>query len=166
MPVVRYQEVQRFSNLRWLWIFMIGLVIAELVLLVPALQANSQSSIIITLTLLAGLLPILLILFVFRYDLKVDHEGLHYRFFPRSIRWKKIPLTMIASANLKNKETFYEKVHLGYSHNPFTRTEIVNITGNKYLELILKDGVVVKLGSENPEEILVVLNKLNIPADE
>jgi hypothetical protein len=108
----------------------------------------------------ALVLPMILIFFVLRYELKVDETGVHYRFIPRIIRWHTVAFGRIASYQVRDKETWHEKLHMGYQRNLFTKTTSVNIAGNKYLILTLKDGATIKLGTENPDAIEYTLKRL------
>jgi hypothetical protein len=152
-----YSETQRFSNLRWLWVLMVGLLLAEVLVVLPGLMDNPSLLIV---TMAISLIPIVLILVVFRYELTIDHSGIKYRFIPRLIRWRVIPFADVQFYTLQEKRTLYEKIQIGYSKNLFLKNEIINITGNKYLVLELKSGARVKLGTENADTMAQVLKKL------
>ena len=158
MKNYQHIEVQRFSQVRWLWFIMLALLIAELLFLAP--QLIDEQPMLLIISMAALVLPMILIFFVLRYELKVDETGIHYRFIPRIIRWHTVAFGSIASYQVRDKETWHEKFHMGYQRNLFTKTTSVNIAGNKYLILTLKDGATIKLGTENPDAIEYTLKRL------
>lgn len=153
---MNYSETQRFRNLRWLWMIMIGLLLAEVVFILPELIHNPIRLVV---TLVASLMPFLLILFVFSYEVRIDQAGVKYRFSPRLNRWKVIQFDDVQSYSIKEKSTLYERFHLGYSKSLFLKNEIVNITGNKYMVLVLKNGAVIKLGTEHADTMERILKR-------
>jgi hypothetical protein len=158
MKTLQHIEVQRFSQVRWLWFLMLALLIAELLFLAP--QLIHEQPLLLILSLTAFLLPMILILFVLRFEFKIDEAGIHYRFIPRIIGWQTIVFANVAAYQVRDKESWYEKFHMGYHRNLFTKTTSVNIAGSKYLILTLKDGATIKLGTENPEAVEYALKKL------
>lgn len=164
MKGFQHIEVQRFSQLRWLWFLMLALLIAELLFLTP--QLIHEQPMLLIFSLVAFLLPMILILFVLRYELKIDDAGIHYRFIPRIIRWHTLAFAQVAAYEVRNKETWHEKLQLGYHRNLFTKTTSVNITGSKYLVLTLKNGATIKLGTCNPETVEFTLKKLSSETNE
>jgi hypothetical protein len=158
MKNYQHAEVQRFSRVRWLWFIMLALLIAELLFLAP--QWIDEQPVLLIISMAALVLPMILILFILRYEFRIDENGIHYRFIPRLIRWQTIGFGNIVSHQVRDKETWHEKFHMGYQRNLFTKTTSVNIAGNKYLILTLKDGATIKLGTENPETVAYILKKL------
>lgn len=157
MKALQHIEVQRFSQVRWLWFALIALLVAELLILAP--QLAHDQPLLLALSLVAFLLPMVLILFVLRYELKIDEGGIHYRFIPRVLHWKTLSYDQVASFEVREKKTFYEKFHMGYHHSIFTKTTTINISGNQYLVLTLRDGVLVKLGTSEGSALEYILKR-------
>lgn len=160
MRINPYREVQRFSQVRWLWFVLIALLIVELLIFVPVLDEDENNALLLVLSLAALLLPLILILFVFKFEFAIDEEGIHYRFIPKIIRWKTIAVGSIESFQVKEKESWFEKLHYGFHRNIFRNIITINITGNKYLVLSLRSGGTLKLGTENGDSVAYTLKKL------
>jgi len=120
-------------------------------------------------TLILGLafafLPVVVILFYSKFQLKVDSAGIHYKFFPGIIKWRIIAKEMIDSFEVTAKRSFFEKIECGYSRNRLNRTTMMNISGEKFARIKLKDGRRFKIGSENPESLERALRKLTSTAN-
>ena len=155
-----YNEVQRFSQVRWLWFVLIALLITELLIFVPVLGEDENNTLLLLISLAALLLPMILILFVFKFELSIDQDGIRYRFIPKIIRWKTIPLSSIESFHVKAKESWFEKIHYGFHRNIFKNIVIINITGSKYLVVSLRGGATLKLGTENADSVHYTLKQL------
>ncbi len=211
MNGLTYSEVQHFSKLRWLWVLLPGLIMTELIILVPEVQhqdgfagivlediskipitslrgipilsgdrsnpcfgyrigdcfaALAMSNLFLRwllVILMVSVLLILLILFVFRYELAVDQSGVRFRFIPKLFKWKTIPFDQIQSYRINNTPGWCDKMQLGYSRNPFSKSEIINITGKRHLVITRKDGNVVKIGTDEPDTLMYILNRLMAP---
>lgn len=160
MRITSYIEVQRFSQVRWLWFVLIALLVAELLIFVPVLDENGNNAALLLISLAALLLPLILILFVFKFEFTIDEEGVHYRFIPTIIRWKTISASSIESFQIKEKESWFEKIHYGFHRNIFKNIITINITGSKYLVISLRNGGTLKLGTENGDSVAYELKKL------
>jgi len=160
MRIIPYYEVQRFNQVRWLWFVLIALLITELLIFVPVLGEDENNTLLLLISMAALLLPMVLILFVFKFELSINEEGIRYRFIPKIIRWKTIPLSSIESFQLKGKESWFEKIHYGFHRNIFKNIITINITGSKYLVISLRGGSTVKLGTENADSVHYTLKHL------
>jgi hypothetical protein len=112
------------------------------------------------LTTLLGTLPVALILYYSIFRIKIDAQGLHYKFFPAVWKWRLIPKDNIASVEISERKTWIEKFTYGYRRNRLNHTTIMNITGKKFLRFTLNDGNKFKIGAENPEEMNRALKRL------
>ncbi|MBX2945198.1 MAG: hypothetical protein KF725_05150 [Cyclobacteriaceae bacterium] len=158
MRISHYEEVQRFSQVKWLWFVFIALLIVELLVLVPTTNDENTWALLLSIGML--LLPMLFILLVFKYEVKINDEGLHYRFIPKIIRWKNIPITAIESFRVKEKETWFEKIQCGFHRNIFKNTITINITGSKYMVITLRGAGTLKLGTENADSMAYSLKQI------
>lgn len=160
MRVVPYKEVQRFSQVRWLWFMLIAVLVVELLIFVPVLDENENNAALLLISLAALLLPLILVLFVFKFEFSIDEEGIHYRFTPNIIRWKTISVSSIESFQVREKESWFEKYNHGFHRNIFKGITTINITGSKYLVISLRGGGTLKLGTENGDSVAYALKKL------
>jgi magnesium-transporting ATPase (P-type) len=160
MRITPYKEVQRFSQVRWLWFVLIAVLIVELLIFIPEFDKNENNAPLLLISLVTLLLPLLLILFVFKFELRIDEKGIHYRFIPKIIRWKTIPVSSVESFKLKEKESWFEKIHYGFHRNIFKNIITINITGSTYLVISLRGGGTLKLGTENANTVAHTLKNL------
>lgn len=158
-----YEEEQRFAGLTWIWMFALALVIVPLVLAVRDTSLTSQDILIILLSIVAGLVLVLAILYFARLQLKIDTLGIHYRFFPAIIKWRIIPLNSIESFEVTEKKNIIEIIERGYRRNRFNNTITMNVTGKKFVRLKLKGGQKIKIGTENPDSFERALQKITSP---
>ena len=160
MAHLYYQEEQRFTNVRWLWLVLILIILLPLLLTYNDKGMNQQELITLFLSTLLAVVPVVAMLFFSKLQLRIDDGGIHYRFFPGVWKWKTITKTEIESFEFSDMKSLFEKWETGYCRNLFTDSIRMNITGKKFLRMKLKDGGKIKIGSENPEEMERALKRL------
>lgn len=160
MAHLHYEEEQRFTNVRWLWLVLALIILLPLLLTFNDTGMNQQEIIALLLSTLFASVPVVAILLYSKLQLRIDDVGVHYRFFPGVWKWKTILKTEIESFELSAMNSIFEKLECGYRRNLFTDTIRMNITGKKFLRMKLKDGRKIKIGSEHPEEMERVLKRL------
>lgn len=160
MNHVSYEETQHFSQLRWLWIISFIIVLTPFILFTLSDTAEDHDSLLILLTTVAACLPVGIILFIGKFELKVNESGLTYRFLPSTFKWKLIDKSRIESIEIREKRGLYEHFACGYRRYIFRKTIFMNITGNKFVIVKLSDGQKLKIGSQNAETLGNALTKL------
>lgn len=121
---------------------------------------NQQEIITLLLSTLLATVPLMAILLYSKLQFRIDDVGIHYKFFPGVWKWKTIAKTEIESFEFSGMKSIFEKWEIGYRRNLFSNSIRMNITGNKFLRMELKDGRKIKIGSENPEEMERALKRL------
>ncbi len=160
MAILQYHEVQRFSQIRWLWI------VAGIILFTPVVmfsltdQDFTQNKFLPIITVLFAAAPVVVILFAGKFELKVTEEGLQYRFFPSVIKWKMINITHVDTIEIRDKRGLFEKVACGYKHSLFKKSVFMNISGTRFVILKMADGKRYKIGSHQAEEFGFILKRL------
>ena len=95
-----------------------------------------------------------------RLETEVYQDGLYVRFFPTHIRYKKIAAEDIAERNVRTYDSLgYSKIWPGamrYSSDDKTWAYIIR--GNKGVQLVLKNGKKLLIGSQRPDELVNALN--------
>jgi len=110
-----------------------------------------------------GLAPVILILLYSKLQIKIDGEGVHYRFIPSVMKWKTVSKESIESFEVSPKKSLWEKIECGYGRNHLNNTVSMNISGKKYARIKLTDGRKLKIGTINPEGMERALRKLKSP---
>lgn len=159
MSHVNYEETQRFSQLRWLWIISFIIVLTPFILFTLSDTTEDRDLLLILITTVAVSLPVGIILFIGKFELKVNESGLTYRFLPSISKWKLIDKSRIKSIEIREKSGLYEQLACGYRRHIFRKTIFMNITGNKFVIVKLTDGKTLKIGSQNAETLGSALNK-------
>ena len=165
MAHIHYEEEQRFSNVTWIWIaFVILLLTAPVsILLSESVSEKDMQSVLISTGL--AFLPMAVILFFAKLQVRIDREGIHYRFIPAVFKWRTIPKNSIQSFEVSAKKNFWEKIECGYGYrnNRLKKTISMNVTGSKFARLNLRDGRLFKIGTANPETMERALRQLTSP---
>lgn len=159
MAHFHYHEEQRFANVRWLWAVLV-LIILLPVLLTFNEKIDQESFVMFLLSTLFAAIPVAVILLYSKLQIKINGEGIHYKFFPSVWKWELIPKTQIESVELLTKQSFLERFECGYRRNHFANTVVMNITGKKFIRIKLVGGKKLKIGSENPEDMEHALKRL------
>jgi len=162
MSHLHYEEEQRFSNVTWIWV---ALVILLLMIPLLTLFSDSISQKDVTSVLLStafAFVPMVGMLLFAKLQIKIDGVGIHYRFFPTLFRWRTISKSIIESFEVTAKKNLWEKLECGYGYrsNRFKKTISMNVTGVKFARIKLTDGRRFKIGTVNPEGIERALRKL------
>jgi len=160
MAHFHYEEEQRFANVRWLWAVQILIILLPLLLTLNKKDIAQESLIMVLLSTLLACIPVAGMLLYSKLQIKIDGDGIHYKFLPGVWKWKTITKTEIESFEFSPMKSFFEKLECGYRRNLFSNSIRMNITGKKFLRMKLKDGSKIKIGSENPEEMERVLKRL------
>lgn len=163
MAHLHYEEEQRFSNIRWIWVILLMVLLLPSIL-ISADESTSQKDIMwILLVSLITALPVTAILFYAKLLIQVDGKELRYKFFPAVLKWRSIPKDAIESYEVTAMKNIVEKLQFGYRRNLLNKITFMNITGKKLARVRLKDGRELKIGTANPESFERALRKLTSP---
>lgn len=162
MKTLYFKEVQKFKQF-WLWLIVLG--VAGLCVGVPAgmyLKGAGESGSMSLLQLagysLLGWLPVVL-LFVSRMETEITPDGISYRLFPFQIKFRKIAWNEIESAEVRTYRPLAEYGGWGLRFS-FGNGRAINMSGNQGLQLVLKNGKKLLLGTHKSEEIAELLRQI------
>lgn len=164
MSHIHFEEEQRFTSIPWLWVAIFIPLLIPLFFITG--EPTQEDVTMLLLTILMGWIPIAIILFYSKFQLKVDRDGLRYKFFPAVWRWKLVPKDNIASFEIRSKKTFIEKLTFGYRNNRFTNTIRMNITGDTFVYIKLTMGRTLKIGTNNAEGLKLALQRLQTTTED
>jgi hypothetical protein len=114
-----YEEEQRFTNVRWLWLVLALIILMPLLLTFNDKGINQQEMIMVLLSTLLASVPVLATLLYSKLQLRIDDVGMHYKFFPGVWKWKTITKSEIESFEFSAMNSIFEKLECGYSRNLF-----------------------------------------------
>lgn len=110
--------------------------------------------------LIAGSL-ILTFALIFLFNLKtvVDENGVHYKFFPFHISFKKVSWYDIQECYVRKYNPIKEYGGWGIKIVPSKNSNAYNIKGNVGIQIVLKNGKKILIGTQKPDEAQNIINK-------
>lgn len=152
-----FQERQVFIR-RW-WPLLLGpvVLIGALAWLVPAKPFHVDWP-----AAVAGVAVLLGVglLLTLRLETRLDAAGAHYRLFPLQWAWRLQPWPGVAQAYVRAYDPLGE--YGGWGLKGSRRNRALNISGDQGLQLELRDGTRLLLGTQRPAEITQALSQLNV----
>jgi hypothetical protein len=155
-----FTESQRFTQW-WLWLIIIGVaglhfysLYQQFYLGKPFGDNPTSDEGLIMFSLIPALLIVLFLLL--RLDTKVDTEGVHYRFFPFQLNYKLIKWDELEKAYVRQYKPIYE--YGGWGIRGWGKDKARNVSGNMGLQLEMKDGDRLLIGTQKPEEMEKAVN--------
>ncbi len=165
MYYVFYEEEQKFTN-KWLWLLLSGTsivfvyMIFEQIVLHKTIGNNPAPDSIV---LLMGLIPLMVMYLFYRILLKtrIDTDGIHYQLFPFHYKEKNISWDEIDKIYVRKYRPIMEYGGWGYRIK-FNRKDVAfNISGNMGLQIELKNGKKILIGTQNPIDINKAIEQMN-----
>ena len=102
-----------------------------------------------------------LLLVFFQLKTKINEKGISYQLFPFHLKEKIFIWDEIAEANIRKYSPILEYGGWGYRYS-FKYGKAYNISGNMGLQLVLKNGKKILIGTNKPEELAAFLES-NFP---
>ena len=153
-------EKQKFSRLvRWL--FILGPVVYVLILL--SIVGKEWTQPLQTIVAVAGLtitISVTVLLWISKLETEVRSDGLYVRFFPSHINFKKIAFEDISEYYAREYSPILEYGGWGIRFNMFGAGKAYNARGNKGVQLVLKNGKKLLVGSQKPQELVVAIDSI------
>ncbi len=155
-----FSEIQRFRK-PWLWALLIGSAILTISSFITQIRSGQNQDVIIV-TLFPLLLVILVnILFVMlRLETLIKEEGIYVRFFPFHVNYKFYPWSNIEQVYVKQYSPIAEYGGWGLRLGLFGKGRAYNVSGDKGIQIIFKDGSKLLIGTNKPKEARASLEKV------
>jgi hypothetical protein len=152
-----FNETQRFRQV-WILIIIIlsiagwGYAVISGVVANDATEKQPASDLVLILT---GIIPLLLIFLVFKLKLvtRVRNDGLYFQFKPLQLKEKHISPDDIVSFEVRKYKPIAEYGGWGVRAGGKKSGRAYNVSGNMGLQLVLKNGKKILIGTKQPEEI-------------
>jgi len=122
--------------------------------------------IITTLLVLLILIASAWLLFGSRLEVRLSSKGIHYRFWPYFRREKMIAVDEIASFEVRQYKPLAEYGGWGMKRGSKGAGMAYNVSGNKGLQLVLKNGKRILFGTRRPEALQYAVKKMMEKAHE
>jgi len=168
-----FEEVQKFRDNRWMWVIVFGASLSSILPLANGLYwqlykgelwgnepLSNNGIIMLFLVVLISLGIASAVLLSMKLEVKIDHEGIHYRFVPIKPKWQLITKDQIAEYKLVPRFKLFQSGGVGHHRNRLTKTRSFRIQGGKHLYLRLHNGEKLLLGTQNLEGIEWAMKRL------
>lgn len=101
------------------------------------------------------------VFFTMKLETWIDQEGIHYRFFPMIRKSKLIFKEEIARYEIRTYNALIDYGGWGIKGSILSRKgKAYNVSGNKGLQLYLKNGKKVLFGTQKPQAIEYAMNEI------
>ena len=154
-----FREDQEFRQ-PWLWILLVALTaFAAGIVSVSLAQQPADSRGTWTVALMGVGVPVAaaVLLYVLKLSVSIDDRYLHVRYFP--LLRRDIPLEDIVHFEVRTYRPIREYGGWGIRYS-FGRGMAFNVSGNRGVQLELKNGKRVLIGSQRPEELAAALARV------
>ena len=158
-----FKEEQRFRQV-WLMVLLgfsllvpVGLIINEYIKYNTSMTTNEF------LGSLIGIIASVLLIFIFKLSTRIDEKGIHYQFFPFHFSMKTLLWSEITKAEVRTYDPIgeYGGWGLRYSFNK-KKGNAVNVSGDIGIQLTLKNGKKLLIGTQKKEAVSSVLKTYNL----
>ncbi|GAB3584666.1 hypothetical protein [Hymenobacter daeguensis] len=153
-----FQERQVFIRRWWPLLLAPVMVVSTMVWLVPAKPFRADWAALVAGVAVALGIALLLTL---RLETRLDDTGVRYRLFPLQWRWQLRPWAEIAEAYVRSYDPLGEYGGWGLKGRRANRA--LNISGDQGLQLVLRNGTRLLLGTQRPADITRALAQLAVP---
>ncbi len=150
---ILYHEVQRFRQ----WWFWLIIIVTVGVGVTNTLMTASDDKSIFPFIFIPVL--VLLLLFSMNIDTKITEQGIDVKSFPLMIRGRHFAWSDIAKAYTREYAPIKE--YGGWGIKGSYNNRAFNVSGKQGLQLELKDGRRVLIGTKKPSEIDTILKSIN-----
>lgn len=158
-----FKEEQRFRQV-WLMVLLgfsllvpVGLIIKEYI------KDNTSMTTNEFLGSLIGIIASVLLIFIFKLSTRIDEKGIHYQFFPFHFSMKTLLWSEITKAEIRTYDPIgeYGGWGLRYSFNK-KKGNAMNVSGDIGIQLTLKNGKKLLIGTQKKEAVSSVLKTYNL----
>jgi hypothetical protein len=162
---VLFREVQRFRQV-WIWVvvvFLMGLswfsFIQQIASKVPFGTRPAPDLVVIGMWILFGwAFPVMV--FTAGLTTEVRGDGIYIRFFPFHRKFRTMPFDAIQSCEARTYRPLKEYGGWGIRYG--VSGKAYNVSGNLGVQLVLQSGRKILLGSQEPEELVLAIEKAKV----
>jgi hypothetical protein len=168
-----FEEVQRFRDQSWLLVLVLTISLGAIIPLIYGMywqilqdvpwgdQPMSDTGMVVLflfVILCMGVMAFMLL--SMKLEVRLDEQGIHYRFIPLKNEWQLIRKDQISEYRFEKGMRLFTTGGVGYHRNVFTKTRSYRIFGSSCLSLKLNSGDKLLLGTRKPGEMEWALKKL------
>lgn len=155
--IIMEKSFNEIQKIRQIWLIILMLFVNALVIYHFAF--DSTEFIDFAPILIVALVDLLLVFL--QLKTKINEKGISYQLLPFHLKEKIFIWDEIAEANIRKYSPIWEYGGWGYRYS-FKNGKAFNISGNMGLQLVLKNGKKILIGTNKHEELLAFLES-NLP---
>ena len=158
-----FTENQRFRQI-WLWVILVAVNVITIFGAYRHISGGKEfGSPFITGNIFTLVLILLVtgLIFVVRLETTIKQDGIYIRFYPFHLKEKKYSWETIAEAAVRKYNPIMEYGGWGIRRGMFGKGGAYNISGNRGIQLVFKNGDKLLIGTQKPDEAAAVLNQIN-----
>ena len=158
-----FKEEQRFRQV-WLMVLLgFSLLVPVSLIINEYIKDNTSMTTNEFLGSLIGIIASVLLIFIFKLSTRIDEKGIHYQFFPFHFSMKTLLWSEITKAEVRTYDPIgeYGGWGLRYSFNE-KKGNAVNVSGDIGIQLTLKNGKKLLIGTQKKEAVSRVLKAYNL----
>lgn len=155
---ILFRETQKFRQW-WLWLIIIFCAGDTIWITISQLSSHKGYSFENTvLPLLILLLPLALFGFIFsvKLETEIKRDGVYVRFFPIHRTFRYYPRAEMLQAYVRTYRPLLE--YGGWGLRGLGANRALNISGNQGLQLVMKGGLKLLIGTRQPEKMETALS--------
>ncbi len=165
-----FKEEQRFTQL-WLHILLLMGFIVPIIIVVKeyiASRKNDDHALVELIIIVSSMVLVYGIIFLLKLKTRIDEQGIKFRFIPFHFTHKSISWSEIEKAYVRKYDAISEYGGWGMKGGALWRKNkgvAYNVQGNLGLQLELKTGKKILIGTQKEAEINSVLRMYNNKTD-
>jgi len=157
-----FEESQKFTQ-TWIMILVVISLLFPMILLINEWGNNSDYSLSANLDLFLALIIVIISispLLLFKLTTRIDEQGIKYQFYPFHLKLKVISWDELSDAYIRKYDAVSEYGGWGLKGGFFFKKKGIayNVSGNIGIQLMLKSGKKILIGTKQKEKVQQVLD--------
>jgi len=155
-----FNEEQRFNQIWLIVILLISAVVPISIYVKEYLDSPSENSTLELFSLIVIVLFAMGFIFFFKLTTRIDHIGIHYKFFPFHWNLKSIKWNEIDEAYVRTYDPLGEYGGWGLKGGILwnkSKGKAINVSGDIGIQIVFKDGKKLLIGTQKQHEAKNVL---------
>ncbi len=160
--MIHFEEQQPFRKNSIIWVGIVAMVPPLIIEVSKSVKQGSGSFEDIALIIFIEAL-VFTLLFTSRLETKLDEHGISYRLFPFQLKTRFVSWAEISSAQVRKYDPLGE--YWGWGIKGTRKNRAINIAGDVGLQLIMKNGRKLLIGTlqkEKMEEVVLKIHTENL----
>jgi hypothetical protein len=158
---ILFEESQRFTQW-WIWAIILGALGFSIYANMETIQKGDS---LFNWTNFSIIIPVFIIPALFYFltlKTRVEENGIYVRFIPFHLKEIFIAWDQLENCSVRTYSPLGEYGGWGIKYGLGGAGKVYNVSGNQGLQLVFKDGSRLLIGTQKPQELQEILNKLDL----